>query len=514
MRRTILRVGLFGAVVLAGSKGAPAAGTERQAGVASFPSNVELITVDAVVLDAKDKPIAGLTRDDFQVSEDGHPRDIASFEAFSLGSGVDRQAETPETLSVVNNTVLPRKTGRAFALIVDDIRIVRPQSEYTRSAVEAFIKRALVDGDEVTLGTTSGKVWWSTRIPEGRDDLLKVLERIQGSYADPSTQEHMTEFEAFWINNYEAGRVSPQGASLVEATANAASVLQRVELRYLSHHLCGDADHQALMDCPGAIQADAAGIDAARRERSRRTLAGVKRALEELSFTQGRTSLILFSPGFLLDSELKQGELTNAARDTHTAVYFVDVRGLVTDSGLESAAVESGSSSAAPDPATSSKMKFEELTRESAGAEQLADDTGGFTVKGTNDIASGARRIADESRVFYLLGFSPTLGKSPKDWHNLKVEVKTPGLTVRARKGYTLRSMFEGEEKAPKKAEKSAKVEPSHMVAAALESAHVSSAIPLRALTYVLEPRPNGMTHVLVGVEVNAAKLSYEPKGS
>ncbi len=37
----------------------------------------------------------------------------------------------------------------------------------------------------------------------------------------------------------------------------------------------------------------------------------------------------------------------------------------------------------------------------------------------------------DESRVYYLIGYTPPAGKGPRDWRRLKVEVKRPGLRVR-----------------------------------------------------------------------------------
>ena len=523
---------ILGFVVLGGllalASGDSATGTEpTQKDEVTFPSKVELVTVDAVVLDAKGKPVPGLTRDDFVVSEDGHPREIARFEAFALNPEAENEEESHPSLPLVNNTVLPHKTGRAFALIVDDLRIQRQETSFTRKAVAGFLDRALVDGDEVTLGSTSGKIWWSAQIPDGREDLLKVLDRIQGTFIDPATREHMTEFEAFWINNYEMGQGADQygAGNLYENTSNPGKLLQRVELRYLALNLCGDPDHQGLTNCPAMVQADAAAIDGARRDRSRLTLLGIKRALQGLSLVQGRTSLILFSPGFLLDNDLKQAEVTTMARDSHTAVYFVDVRGLITDSGIESAQVEGTNSGIAIDPSTSARVEFEERTQESAGAETLAEDTGGFTVKGTNDLESGARRIADESRVFYLLGFYPAPGKSPKDWHKLKIDVKGAGLKVRARKGYTLRPILAEQDRPSTKVAKAskadaasgkkqvAKIEPSLSVAASLESAHVSSAIPLRAMTYILDPRPSGLTHVLVDVEIDTSKLTYEQRG-
>src|SRR5258707_8204574 len=50
----------------------------------SFPSDVEMVTVDAVVVDNHGNPVTGLTREDFVVKEDGKPQAITTFEAFVM----------------------------------------------------------------------------------------------------------------------------------------------------------------------------------------------------------------------------------------------------------------------------------------------------------------------------------------------------------------------------------------------------------------------------------------------
>jgi hypothetical protein len=88
-------------------------------------------------------------------------------------------------------------------------------------------------------------------------------------------------------------------------------------------------------------------------------------------------------------------------------------------------------------------LQIEETELVAAGSVGLAEDTGGFAVRDTNDLAAGAARVAEESRTYYLLGYSPPEGKGPRGLRKLKVEVKRPELKVRARKGYTLRSPAE-----------------------------------------------------------------------
>jgi hypothetical protein len=47
----------------------------------AFPSSVDVVNVDVVVLDRQGNPIEGLTQADFTVQEDGRPQAISAFEA-------------------------------------------------------------------------------------------------------------------------------------------------------------------------------------------------------------------------------------------------------------------------------------------------------------------------------------------------------------------------------------------------------------------------------------------------
>ena len=71
------------------------------------------------------------------------------------------------------------------------------------------------------------------------------------------------------------------------------------------------------------------------------------------------------------------------------------------------------------------------------GAESIASESGGFTVRDTNDLSAGFKRIADENSSYYLVGYNPT--NTARDGKFRKISVKVPGkkgIEVRARKGY------------------------------------------------------------------------------
>jgi VWFA-related protein len=73
----------------------------------------------------------------------------------------------------------------------------------------------------------------------------------------------------------------------------------------------------------------------------------------------------------------------------------------------------------------------------------LAEATDGLAVVNTNDMAAGARRIVNDLSTYYLIGYQSTNPKLDGRWRAITVKVKTPGVRVRARKGY--RALTEAE---------------------------------------------------------------------
>ena len=67
----------------------------------------------------------------------------------------------------------------------------------------------------------------------------------------------------------------------------------------------------------------------------------------------------------------------------------------------------------------------------------LASSTGGFLVRGTNDLAAGLRRMMDDNAAYYVLAYEPDATR--RDGRFRKIELRVPGhrgLRVRTRAGY------------------------------------------------------------------------------
>ncbi len=490
------------------------AGAQKKPQVPVFTSEVELITVDAAVLDEEGRPVAGLTQDDFTLKEDGRAVEIARFESFVIEPA---PAEAAEPSPVATNTTGAGAPRRAFAILVDDLRIAPQLSEEVRRAVRSLLDSVVREGDEVVFATTSGDAWWTARTSRDFEDLRALLARVDGRNRSGTAYDRMSEYEAFRIANFEdKPRLGgPTGATLnLPAQAGGVggddilptglSVRERVKRRWATLALCTGTN------CDQQVRARAQEIEHIRRSRTQAVLAAIRQQLDALAPVRGRKALLFLSQGFLDDPVYSnRREIGAVSRQANTAVYFLDVGGLSSLPGEGRTTDFVGS----PDPQDIGMTAVEQTALEAAGSQSLADETGGFSVRNTNDFTRGALRIGEESRVFYLLGFYPAEGRPARAWRKLEVGVKRPGLTVRARRGYTLAAATAEPEPKRKRRKDD---EPPVLAPAtlrAVNSPHDATDVPLRAMAYVLEPRREDATRVLVAVEFDAGRLTYEPVG-
>jgi len=141
---------------------------------------------------------------------------------------------------------------------------------------------------------------------------------------------------------------------------------------------------------------------------------------------------------------------------------------------------------------------------EGEGSESLASDSGGFTVKNTNDLGKGIQRIADESRSYYLLGYNPSNAALDGRFRKIEVKVARKGVKVRARRGYYA-PLAPGLRKADDK-----KGGPDPDVQAALDSPYEREDVPMRMTDYVLDETLLGKARVLIATDVDVRNFAFQ----
>lgn len=453
----------------------------------TFGSEVEMVVVDAVAVDRKGNSVLGLRREDFTVAEDGVPQPIESFEAVQvapLPPGKVRRRPP-----IATNTTAETRTARFFAVVFDDMHMSPFQAHRGRTAVAEFLQGGVREGDRVLLMPTSGGAWWSARMESGREELIGVLKRFEGRrVGELAGRDRITDYESLRIiDGYEPQIV--------------ANVQRRLESAGMTYLLEQDKDKRM----PGSINPY---IEKRARQtydeavlRNRLALDAIKRVLDALATAKGRKSLILVSEGFVLDPQLGEfRDVISAARRANTAIYFLDTRGL--DAGLSSLSAEFNDAGLTRDVTP----LFADVARESEGAEMLASETGGFSVKNTSDLASGIRRISDESRGYYLLGYTPTASPQDGRFHRINVQVNRKGLTVRARRGYFAASAGQATKPPP------AEGEPDADMQRVLDAPFDLDAIPLRLTAYTFDETLIGRAKVYLAADVDIRNLVFEER--
>jgi VWFA-related protein len=482
--------------VAAGAHAAAPQAAPAAAQQPTFPAQVELVVVDAAVTDRQGRPIRGLTAADFTLFEDGQPQEIGSFEAVEVPEYPAAPAEPRERPSVSTNAKDPAATGRTFVIVFDNRNLTRFDAHRAKGAVAQFLEKGTRAGDRVMLAATEGDAWWSTRMDEGRAELLALLKRLEGRLVDDLSPEHVTPWEALRIHVYRDEDV-------------AFRVLQRLEkYNAVPADLTGRTSRRSVFDNVYLTQR-AAQVYQDSLNRNRATLQLLNRILASLEGSRGRKAVVLVSGGFTHDTTLPEfKQVPESARRSNVVLYFVNARGLegmpaelTAQFGMAPDAREMGSGGLGGEYLGGTLLSGETA---SEGAQVLAAESGGFTVKNTNDLAGGISRIATESQAYYLLGYRPARGARDTAFRRIELKVARAGATVRARKGY-----YPGLETQPAAAVASAR---DAGLQRALDSPYPSDAVPLRMSALVFHEAGLGKASVLVACEVDVSGFRFEER--
>ncbi|HEX2121236.1 MAG TPA: VWA domain-containing protein [Thermoanaerobaculia bacterium] len=161
MRRTLLAVLLLVVAAIAVAQ-------QQQPYIETF--EVRLHNLDVVVTDRQGKPVSGLTRDDFEILENGTPREITNFSVydsthaatgFSPSSATKPRAEARATL--------PRK----FVFFMDELVLHPASRKKLLNNAMTLLRNSMQPGDEATVIRPFGD--WNVRLPFTSD--LKAIEQ-------------------------------------------------------------------------------------------------------------------------------------------------------------------------------------------------------------------------------------------------------------------------------------------------------------------------------------------------
>jgi VWFA-related protein len=456
------------------------------------------VTVDVVATGRNGEPVLDLRREDFKVTEDGVPQEVAAFEAVhrpalaapAAAAPAGPPAAEPRTSS---NREPASRLGSHFVIVFDELHLDPAEAVRARAAIADFLATGVADGDRVALVGTAEGARWTARMPEGREALRLALERLQPRLVGETVRDRMTDWEAMRIDRDRDPMVTDV---VMRRYLDTGEILQ--DTASPGNRALSQSDEVG--GWRADVQSRAAGVYARAAARNEQALGVVERSLTALAAERGRKSLVFASGGMIQDPRLGiYRQVVTEARRVNTAVYFLDARGL--SAATTGMSAEIGTRTEFRDLGS----WFTESRERGEGSEALAADTGGFSLRDRNDLAAGLARIGRESRSYYLLGYTPSNRKSDGRFRTIEVKVARDGVAVRARRGYYApggngkgKEAVEGRDVA---------------IQRALDAPFDLAAVPLRAIADILGEKEPGKAAVRLTVEADVRSFAFTEKG-
>jgi VWFA-related protein len=369
----------------------------------TFRSSVKLIDIDVLVTDRDGRFIRDLTRDDFAILEDGKPQEVAAFSLVDLPA---QPATAPATSAllpepdVVSNA---SASGRIFALLLDSpsSRICPGSLDYiqlVRRVANGFLDQFLAPGDQAAVMHVLGTYKMAQTFTSSKSLLHAAVDRYgQGLTGGLGSISPQSNDDSASLEGPTGNEQANQQIETYRTLGDLASRLGSVTGRRKTIVWIGAQMRFAVPVCPDTMP----------RRQPSDPLRNTKVDCEAIRARWGSVD------GAYRDA-------ISAATRNNVVIHAVDACGLTTTLG--------GGPDNPGDSADLDRM---------AALRQVADDTGGLSVVGTNNFTGGFQNIVRESSTYYVLGYAPPTEYRDGKFHSVQVRVKRPGAQVRSRKGYT-----------------------------------------------------------------------------
>ena len=424
--------------------------------VPTFAVGTSAVTLDIVVRDKKDRAVRDLRASDFEVYEDGVAQRIESFEVFGrpLDETEPAAAEPAPTRARSEGAPVPALATAPAPAAPPPVSEIQPQviafvfdrlspeaRNIAQNAALTYVNGGRVEGDLVGIFSIDLALRtlqpFTTDVTLIRAGIEQAASQGNTAFADVRSQTRDL-VEAAMVGGAVAdsmtGANPGQGGSAADISATAASgaitqTIANIQSGMLRSFEALERDQQGYASTNGLLS-----------------------VVNGLKSLPGRKTVVFFSEGLAIPSNVlaQFRSVIHSANRSNVSVYAMDAAGLRAESMNEETrkemlqaqarrmrVLESGRDDATG-AMTRTLERNEDLLRlnPESGLGQLAKETGGFLIHDTNDAASAFRRIEEDMRFHYLIGYTPSNEEYDGKFRSISVKVKRSGLRVQSREGY------------------------------------------------------------------------------
>jgi len=382
-----------------------------------FKTTAQTVVLDIVVT-GRDGPVEGLRKEDFLVTENGHPQTLTYFEEHTRAKPAQAQVldQSPLPPNVFTNVPRTQVSEPVTVLLLDSLNTgLRDQSVVHAQILKSL--KTLQPGSRMAIFVLGARL----RLIEGfTDDVGALVEAL----SDP-----------------KLGASGPQMSPLLQTRGDSSANQQATAL--LQQSLAANSS-PAVADALSALTQFQAEQNASRQgTRINLTLDAFQQLAHYLAGIPGRKNVVWFSSAFpqvlfpdpdLKDSFAVQRDFGEEIKRTNAllaaaqvAVYPVASEGLATDSLYDTETQLTGVESAfqAQQQAIGPLQgDAKDRNARHAAMDAVAEETGGIAVYNTNGLGDAIAHIADHGSCFYTVTYTPSNTSPDGRFH--KIQVKLP----------------------------------------------------------------------------------------
>jgi VWFA-related protein len=391
--------------------------------------NVSVVNVDVYVTDKKGNPVTGLTKSDFQLSENGRPVEITNFYAVNAGKAVTPAADLAQAAPLAPvapgalmpppppddpSQPLPEDQRLRLIVYIDNFNLRPFDRNRVMREIRAFIGQKLSRGDQLMLVTYDREMHIRrtfTSDPSLIAAAMLDLEKIsaQGVHADSDRRDTLQKISDSQSVSEAEGYASGYAQSLFNDLSFSVDSLKK-----MVDALAGMPGRKAVLYVSDGLPM-IAGQD-------------VYYALQNKY--QGQTNTGTSSLDFSISHRLD--ELTAQANANRVTFYTIDAAGLRSYEG-------NSAENQGPGPQQAGLSQLVDsiyISNLQSTIQTLAEKTGGVAILNSNVIMPRLEKIATDFNTYYSLGYTPP---HYGDGRYYKIDVKVKNrkdLVVRHREGY------------------------------------------------------------------------------
>ena len=404
----------------------PLAAQQKNPQTADLPKlteniDVRVIGVDVVVTDKKGNPVTGLTKDDFQIFENGLEKPISNF--YEVEGKTASQVVTVPTpgapaAAPPAKEEINEQLRRRIIIYVDNLSLAPFNRNRVFKQMKDFVKDAMRPGDEAMVATYNRSL--KVRAPFTRDpiQIQQTLDAISGESAQGIANRSEFKDVSSRINDAK---------TYDEALADARSYAQSVEhdLRQSVESINGLLTTLAGVEGKKLLVLATEGFQI-QPGREAFTL------IDELSREKGWQSssmleAMTFNGNMLIES------IAKTANANGITIYPIHAGGLA--AGSEGMTADN-------QQATSYNVSSAALSNTTESLQLMAELTGGVATARSNNFAGAFKNIIRDLDSYYSLGYRAGTERVDRQ-RSLEVRVKNKQLRVRNRQTFVEKSTFQ-----------------------------------------------------------------------